>query len=470
MAQWNKLDSRIKPVVTQLGAGVNTGVSATEIKDNEASDVLNSDTFHYPAFSPRKPMSSVIAAGPQSILGVALQRGGHRYVVETGKVSKWVAETLTQIATYTKGEGNSFSYTVFMDNIYFTAGKGPIRKITPADVLSSVATSPNVYLITTHKNRLYGIEDHILHYSALRKDNDWNTVDDSGQIRIDTVDGEPLTGLITFINHVTMFSEHGLYELYGTGPLNYEVVTVSTSMGTVAHATIKELRQHVVFLGADNVYQYNGGTAPRAIGYKVKKYLDRITPGNHDKATAETDGRKYFLHIPVDGSTVPNLTLVMDLDTSTWNVQSRGQIVQHLFWEDVHYFISPSSIFKEDESGAAVEWKWVSKAFSEGLSQNVANLQKLHLVVDVPEEEGGYMNVYISSTHSGEDWVLVRGISTGVGKLHKYKVLVPLIGLWGADWIRIKLEGKGNFVVYEIQRTLRVRNKEGNYNGYVQST
>ena len=108
----------------------------------------------------------------------------------------------------------------------------------------------------------------------------------------------------------------------------------------------------------------------------------------------------------------------------------------------------------EQEPNTDVEWYWTSKPFSDGDTSKRVNWYKLYMIVDLPV--GSTLSVYLSLSPDEDDWELLDTITPHTD-LMRYKLIVPLGMAYDVDWVRIKLEGVGPCIVYEIQRYLRAK-------------
>ncbi|MCK9444976.1 MAG: hypothetical protein M0Q14_10680 [Tissierellaceae bacterium] len=457
MAYWNKISNRLKPIISVVGDGINTAIPSRDIKDSQASDLLNVDTYDYPALSTRRTVVNVggVHSGFLSLLHA--YKGSNLIKIVANEVFEFVTSSWSKKATLPITPNVLADCTNFMDNLYITTGTGnKIIKIDENWSVTSLSNSPKAKYITTHSNRLYAVYDNILHYSGLRDDNNWETVDESGKIQISTTNGEDLTGVTTFSDHVVMFSKNGVYELYGTGPINYAPITLSNDIGCEANNTIVEIKQNLIWMASDGVYIYNGGTTPKKMSWAVEKYFININKAHLDKCVAGTDGRRYFLAIPYDKSTVANIVLVYDVEIGEWYVHDyETTILQFFKFKDELYLATSDRIHKLDNTTEdSLEWYWISKPFSDGETSRRVNWHKLYAIIDLPV--GSTLDVYLSLDVEGEEWELLESI-TPSDNLVRHRLIIPLGMAYDVDWIRIKLSGKGPCTVHEIQRYLRIK-------------
>lgn len=456
MAYWNNISNQLRPVISTVGDGINTAVPPRDIKDTQSPDSVNINTYEYPAMTVRKALSPV---GAVHAIGKSLMfsyKGEKLLKIVSNTLYELVAGVWTTRATLPTSALNILNVTNFMDKLYLTMDNSKVIEVDSSWTVTVLSEAPKAIDIAAHANRLYAIYDNLLHYSGLREVNNWNTVNESGTIQVDTVNGEDLTAITMFSNHIVTYSKNGVYELYGTGPINYEPVTISRDIGCVAARSIVELKQNLFWLGTDGVYVYNGGTIPKKISWPAEKYFKRINPTAEHKACAGSDGRRYFIAIPVDSSTVNNLVLVYDTEVGEWYVHDyEHDITQFMKYQEELYHSSSTQVFlMEQEPNTDVEWYWTSKPFSDGDTSKRVNWYKLYMIVDLPV--GSTLKVYLSLSPDEDDWELLDTITPNTD-LMRYKLIVPLGMAYDVDWVRIKLEGVGPCIVHEIQRYLRAK-------------
>lgn len=173
------------------------------------------------------------------------------------------------------------------------------------------ANCPKSNLFTAHRNRVYGVGDdgRTLKYSALGDLTDWTTADDAGYIDITEAKGA-ITAITTFADHVVIWTDNSMHELYGTGPDNFELVNVSHKVGCASRFAYTEVGGRLYWMDYSGIYMYTGGL-PRKIADKADGIIDSI-PFNTNKADIRAGGvdNKIYFAIPY-GST--NIILVVDM-------------------------------------------------------------------------------------------------------------------------------------------------------------
>jgi len=155
---------------------------------------------------------------------------------------------------------------------------------------------------------------------ALSKSTDWNTADDAGNITITNAKGN-ITGLCTYGDHVIVFTEHSMHELYDYGsPSNWRLVDITNDIGCISDKTLVEIKGVLYWLDYNGVYAFTGGL-PQKISDKVQKYINGINFTYKSLCEADKHEDKMYLAIPY-GSTANNRNLVFNTRRNTWFVEN----------------------------------------------------------------------------------------------------------------------------------------------------
>lgn len=447
---WGNLSGVQSPSINRVFGGVDQN-EPFSIPEENGTDNRNVSTDYYPVLSTRTGFS-IVGTALTNILGIDSWKEDELHVIANGEWFKWDGTAWVSLLTGLDTT-EKWSFTNFQGNfsdINLLATNGITAKKYDGSTVTDLLNVPSgMNYIASHDNRVYGAVKNTVHFSALRKANDWTTVDDAGQIVVETPDGESISGLISGVGHVTIFKPSSIHELYGTSPLNYKMVEVSNEIGCESNESAKMIQGLLLFLGQDGIYQYAGGSLPKKISHKVQTFIDGIT--DRSKAVAGVYDSKYYLSIPYE-STDNNITLEFDTETGTWNVWDIGNVTGFENFNHDLYFAS-DSIYKlegETDNGNALTWNWITKPFSSG-SLNARNVWfKLWLVVDCPT--GSTMDIFVSADE--KDWVNVKTISEDVN-LQSQTVLLPVSQFANSRSIQVKIQGSGQGKVYELTRQER---------------
>jgi hypothetical protein len=439
-----QLPYKSKPYIKYLGGGVNNGVSGFDIRDNEATEMENGQHGDSPAFRVRYPRTlTAEITGTGRHLG---QKADDYLTVVEDKTWKYLdGSTLKTIGSLT-GTGDACSVN-FMGDVLLVNGTD--KKVWNGSSLTDISDMPSGLLyLTVHANRVYGAKSTSLYFCALRDSDDWSTAGDAGQIQVETPDGDEVTGLVTYANHVIYFTENSMHELYGTGPHNYSFQTLSNSIGCVNNRTIKEVNGILYFLGRDGVYAYDGGTLPKIISEKVKKHIDEATFAN---ACAGVYKDIYYLYT---GS------VVITFSKGIWNVEDDAGVVEFVNLNGVLYGLTADGITEmvDADGDEEVTATWVSKWFSFDNAGSTKFVRNIYVVCDIPT--GGSIVVYITNDLKGSEYTEIGTIDAST-KIQNQKIMLATNVMFDSDWYKIKLDMVGQCTVHAIE--IQVRLKAPNY-------
>ncbi len=457
---WVDLAGIQSPNVIRKFEGVST-IDPFSIDDSMMVRIKNMTSKGYPAAKVRdgfKQLGSV----PGRTTGLGAFKGERLVAVSGGQFQSWSGNAWNNIASGLSATGK-WSFANFkgdFPDVSLVASNGvdPV-KVFDGSSLTNLSGAPSgMNYIVSHDNRLYGAVGNELHYSGLRKPTDWTTVDESGHIVIENNGGEKISGLIGSTGKIVAFMPHSIHELYGKGPHNYQMQLISDEIGCVSHHSAVQVGGNLYFLSHDGIYRYSGGATPKKdFSLPVQAYVDRVNTKAWAESVAGTDGERYYISLPIDGSTVPNITLEYDPRFQTWNVwdygftpSAYGRIEDRIYVGGVENRVI--EIGGTTDAGVAVPFLLETKPFSFGSLAAHNRLFRLWVVADVPI--GSTVNVSISSEKEGDSWTLLRTL-TAANSLVNEQILVPVEKAFFNNWVRIKVDGNGPVTIHEITRQER---------------
>jgi hypothetical protein len=457
---WGEITGIHPPVSIRNFKGVNT-LDPLSIEEQFAVSNKNISTKFYPSAAVREG-SSVLGTVSGVVQGFMVWKETELHAIVNGSWLKWNGTSWTTLAsglsttakpTYTNFKGNYSDYRLLMAN-----GVDPV-KMYDGTTVSNVPNAPTgMNYIVSHDNRVYGAVKNALHYSALRKADNWTTVDESGQIMIEDGAGEDITCLMAGTGHVVAFTRQATHELYGTNPGNYRLQVISEEIGCMTHHSAVLISGTLFFLSHDGIYRYNGGTAPRKdYALSMQGLFDRINTATSNNAVAGTDGERYYISLPIDGATKPNVTIEYDPNFDAWNYWDFGLTPSdYVEIKDVmHVGFEESRIIKmggTSDNGSAIPFSLETVPFSyHSLAAN-NRLYRLWIVCDVPI--GATLNVYISNEKKGSNWRLMKTL-TADANLQATQILIPVTESFHHNLVRVKIEGTGPVVIHELTRQER---------------
>jgi hypothetical protein len=329
MTIWNNIHTRRQQVLQGFGEGLNTFNDKLYIKDNEMVDCYNLIGDQYPSIRTRADRilqslpASTEAAGVYNSIGVRTTTNAgtqiHKAFGNTWSYGLRGAVAWTNVSTTINPS------TVFGKFVEFNTMLAKYTVLANSDgtfynsywdgatwsTFASTA-SPRSNLYTAHKYRLYGVDvgGRLLRYSAQGDITDWTTVEDAGWIDLTDQVGKA-NAITTFSDHVIVWSDKTMYELYGSNWDNYQLVNVSNKLGCVASRAYAECNGKLYWLDYSGVYVYTGGQ-PRQVAFQAKKYIEGINwDYKHLISAGAIDGKVLF-SIPYQ-STACNVIIDIDV-------------------------------------------------------------------------------------------------------------------------------------------------------------
>jgi hypothetical protein len=491
MAIWKGTPYTDKPIASQLGKGLNSAVTPLRIAEDELTDNSNISSSSYPAVATRLGLTAFMDFSSQ-VWGIGTRNNEYLHFVD-GKTWGYITSSTTVVNVTTSlttsasvgqralGEFAEFAtedtlYTIWASTLDHLAWDG-----TTALPVDMTTDCPFTNIIATHKNRIFMAKDKTLYFSALSKTTDWTTVDDAGNIPIVNARGN-ITGIQEFADHVMVFTNNGIYELFGDGPENFVLADLSNEIGCIARRTIKEVNGQLYWLDYNGVYTYDGNSLPILTGHKAKAWLDSEgSTSLFTNACAGVFRNKYHIAV-IDFSDIGagfianGMTLVYDTMTQSWNKYDNGSdgLTQYATKDENFYSVTGEGIISSIEVGtldnsSSIVWTAITKMF-EG-----PGLQRVKAVhsIDLSYEYKGSTNtdslsLSYSTVNPSEDWRhkssnfnLLKTFSTALSSLstglNTARIFIPTTALSNVSYYRLKISGKGLFIVHELTRNERVK-------------
>lgn len=449
------LPYKIKPLLNTLGDGINTFLTPLEIKDSEATYLRNVSGQNYPSLSVR-PGRAYYAAQltTPNALG---QRNNDTLHVADGTVWKyWNGASYTNVQTGLTNATGKFvefgtgttKYTIYVN--------GTDRYAWNGTSVTNLTAAPQSKLIAVHKGRVYMCTDNDLKFAALNDITDWTTIDDSGLIDITKAKGS-ITGLTEYADHVIAFTEFSMHELYGTGPINYSLVDLTSDVGCISDRTIIENQGVLYFLNYNGVYQYTGG-APVKISDKVQAYIDGINRTHKTKCVSGVLKDSLFISIPYGDTTTNNLLLEYNVKLGKWYVHT-GNFVDFVVIQDKLYGVDSTGYIWNMNSGttdqgAAITWSYITKPYYDGVIAGYKDIKELWVATELPV--GSTMSAYISTDDKNSSFTLIHAFVASANT-QNVRILIPINIASNTDWYRFKFEGTGPCKIHSIQRSVRIK-------------
>lgn len=442
-----------------LAEGINQAVEPLEIRDGQTTLVTNLDSLDAPTLSVRDGYTLYSQfTGQISRLfmfqGVLYLGNGKGLYKQNGGV--WDA-----VYEYGDTDDNRlWDAAQFFDGskLYFVNDDLDLQEYDGTTLTALDDAPEGSAFLTTHANRFYlaNRNDNYLSFSALRDASDWSDTDafvGSGQIVVETEDGELPTGLTNFADHVILFKRYTMHELFGEDSTNF-TMSDPYPYGCISDRTIVKTKYGLFFLGTDGFYKYAGGNAPEKVSDPVKKYIESINLEHDRQCVAGSDGRFIYLSLVTGSATAPNVTLKYDMQYESWWVEDYVATAYFLDGQTFYMAIGGNiyTLGGADDNGTPISWEWVSKPFTDGDDIRKKVMHKLWLIADI--EVGSTVSVYYSPDAEGSNWILAKAV-TPTGTLQNARI--PLAIQSPSEWFRIKLSGQGKAKFHRLVREVARR-------------
>lgn len=462
MVYWKPIRGLMEPIPIRQFKGVykpdDDGFSLSE---GFAQDMRNISSQNFPALSIRPGYTSLGNNLGGRVTGLLKWQETELHAIANGSWQKWTGTAWSSVATglsttadcsFANFKGNLSAINLIMAN-----GVDPIKRYDGSTVQNLSGAPSGGNFIEQHDNRLYCAVGNTISYSALSKADDWTTAKNAGQIVLETNNGQSIVGLRAGNQHLTVFKNSSIHELYGTGPNNYRQIEVANDIGAYSNKAIVNAAGVLYFI-SNRIYQYNGGSRPDfEFSKPVQKYIDGINQSATNKCVAGTNGKNIYFSIPYGTATECNMILEYDTQHGVWYVWDNIAPTQfRRFGSDWYTGDTSGNVYKmsgSSDNGSATAWKWVSPPYGSGALAKRVNWYNMWLLVDLPS--GSSLNVYLSKESSGDDdWVNVKTI-TAQNTIQSARVIIPLATVALSNFIRVKFEGTGPFRIFEFDRQLR---------------
>jgi hypothetical protein len=438
----------------RLGGGENTFGSPFEIQQSESRYSRNVSSRLVPALSVRPGRAdSGIEVTTPNILG---QRNNeYIHVLDGTTWKRWDGSAFQTVqGTLTSATGKFVDFSTGTTR-YTILANGTDMYSWDGTTATELTNAPASKLITVHRGRLYVARDNDIQYCALNEINDWSTVNNAGSVDVSRAYGV-IIALTEFKDFVTAFTEFSMHVLYGTGPLNYNLVPLFSEDGCVSDKSVIECGGVLYWMDYNWIKAYSGAGLPDRISDKVSSYLQDINYTYKSKIAAGKSGKYIYWSIPY-GATANNLILEYDTMLGTWYPHT-GSIVEFVNIGNTLYGVDTDGKIWEmnsgtDDDGTAISWSYITGPwFYNTLRQKV--LSNLWVSVDLPT--GSTLTISSSETVDNDDFETLYTFTASSNE-QNVRVQIPITSLQRVDWFRLQFAGTGPCTIHFVEPRLRVK-------------
>ena len=277
-----------------------------------------------------------ITAG--KVTSITMTEGGDGYdAVPTVTISGGGAAAGTAVLGYKLGvarvnmtnEGTGYSSSA-PPTVTFSAPTSGTTATGVANV-SQLPSEPK--LLTSHTNRLFCcsadtdfLPDQVF-VSGILDGESWDIAGD--QIRVTKGDGDPIVALSPWYDFkLVVLKERSIWVVDANPSQNvsdWTISLLSDRVGCVSHKSVQQVGADVYFLsreGIQSVSNIEAGSQAAvqvAVSAPIDDFVNRINQDQWGKCASAYYGNRYMLSLPLDDSTVPNVTLVYNTLHKGWS-------------------------------------------------------------------------------------------------------------------------------------------------------
>lgn len=343
----------------QNWGGLNDQLSATEIQDNEASDIQNIIFDNGGALKKRYgfeivPNTPIYQCATGAITGLTFyqKNDGSRYVVAVANGTDDLAQVKSK--TYDVGGGlpqtswsnigsdilpSSYSddylpdFAVAEDNLILTfpstVGHKPFKWSGSGFVtyLTSDSDCPNASIVRYHKNQLFlsGNSDYPsrIWFSALDDITDYTATD---FFDVQTSDGTKVRGLVSAFNSLYIFKDKSIWRLSGTNRDDFMLEKMVDGIGTLSQQSIAIVNNLIYFTTNQNdIAVYDGGYNVVFLSQKIRNTVSNLNATRATNnlglafSTYKHSDSDYYASVSKSGSGTNNEILFFDTALKAWS-------------------------------------------------------------------------------------------------------------------------------------------------------
>lgn len=276
----------------------------------------------------------ISSSGAKYLLAIANNSGGTFAALKyaTDPLSSFTAHGDANVASLLANAEYEFANFIDVCFIVGSTSSAFQQIFTIAGVLSGdysatqyVSGAPNAKYIVQTKDRIF-----LANTSNSQSELFWSdlptgspgswalTWTSTNNTRVETNDGEVISGLGANFNRVLIFKPNGIQKW---DPDNEEMVKEKGDIGTTSHRSIKNIGQSTIFYKAGYGFYDYKQDEPELISRRIQDFI-AATPGEY-KPRAEADDRNYYAtggDITVGGRTYTNVLYHYDYLLSAWTV------------------------------------------------------------------------------------------------------------------------------------------------------
>lgn len=261
--------------------------------------------------------------------------------------------TLSSIATGLSASATKYSFDYADNKLFWVNGYDSLKYWTGSAVTTITdADLPVLSQIVYHKDRLWGVsaaDPNKLHFSnapgnpVYKADNvtpetaenqwynAWRSVDFIYVPR--PHNGSPVTGIISFQDNLTCFTQDGKYIISGYDTGSFIQRESTGFQGALSYRGITKDENNIYFVGKDGFYSFNG-----TYDTKISTPIDPLfnSSGNKFLITPVVWKNKVRFYMPSIGSSVSNICALWNKDLQEWEYDTDTFVSTAIPYEDAN--------------------------------------------------------------------------------------------------------------------------------------
>lgn len=222
----------------------------------------------------------------------ALSSDGHIYRYDGATPWVSIGQMTPHLPTYA-ASFPSKDWIIFSD--------GLLMKKYDATTFADLGGSPPMLAcLEVHLSKLFGVRQLTrVDFCATGNPEDWTTKDDAGYFMVDNAAGNPVTALRSHRGYLFVWTQGGMFVLFGDSPLNFSLVQIPEGKGCYSHFSVVEIDGLLYWYGPDGIVQYTYGARPRVVSRdRINQIIADVDVNKTSQICAGTDGIQYRLSLP----------------------------------------------------------------------------------------------------------------------------------------------------------------------------
>ena len=162
--------------------------------------------------------------------------------------------------------------------------EGMVRLIYTGGLIKAISVSSAPYgdFLTLHRERIWiaRMVSSTVYYSNAFNPTDWTTAGQTGEIKIETGDGDRIIGIANLLDDIIIFKQNTMWRVSGDIPSEYSLSQVYAEQGVKYPESICSDGSYCFFAGADGIYQYTGNDAVPVLTDAIKNWWKSLVAGS----------------------------------------------------------------------------------------------------------------------------------------------------------------------------------------------